>query len=103
MDKIFFTVTGTKHRYGHKFMEKDMKVHLVKEPDNDYDKEAIKVEVEGLGHIGYVANNPYTVVGECMSAGRIYDRIGDEADGTVLYNIPQGLICTVDMESIIHS
>ena len=39
-----------------------MKVKLVKEPDNEYDKEAIKVEMPGIGHIGYVANSPYTVV-----------------------------------------
>ena len=52
-----------------------MKVKLVKEPDNEYDKEAIKVEMPGIGHIGYVANSPYTVVGESYSAGRLYDKI----------------------------
>lgn len=40
--------------------------------DNEADKEAIRVEMEGLGLIGYVASSPYTVQGESMSAGRIY-------------------------------
>ena len=30
MKKTYFTITGTKHRYGHEFMEKGMKVKLVK-------------------------------------------------------------------------
>lgn len=32
----------------------------------------IKVTYEGLGKIGYVANSSYTVIGESMSAGRLY-------------------------------
>ena len=38
-----------------------------------YDKEAISVNLAGLGKIGYVANSPYTVLGESYSAGRLYD------------------------------
>ena len=34
----------------------------------------------------YVANSPYTVAGESYSAGRLYDKIGDTAEGTVLYS-----------------
>ena len=36
------------------------KVKLVKEPDNEYDSEAIKAELPGLGCAGYVANSPHT-------------------------------------------
>ncbi|MDY5521411.1 MAG: HIRAN domain-containing protein [Agathobacter sp.] len=89
MEKMYFTIAGMKHHYGNEFMEAGMEVKLVKEPDNEVDnevdKEAIKVELEGLGLIGYVANSPYTVLGESMSAGRIYDKIGDEAIGIILY------------------
>ena len=46
MKRIFFTITGTKHYFGHEFIEPKMTVKLVKEPDNDYDREAIKVEME---------------------------------------------------------
>ena len=68
MGKLYFTIAGTNHYYGTEFMEPGMEVNLVKEPDNEFDKEAIKVEMEGLGHVGYVANSPYTVLGESMSA-----------------------------------
>ena len=92
MEKIYFTITGTQHHYGKEFIEPNMEVKLVKEPDNEHDKEAIKVEMEGLGAIGYVANSPYTVKGESMSAGRLYDRIGDVAYGVVKYVLPQGIL-----------
>lgn len=77
MAKVFITLTGTKHYFGNDFLEKGTKIRLEKEPDNEYDKEAIKVTYEGLGKIGYVANSSYTVIGESMSAGRLYDKIGD--------------------------
>ena len=95
MKILYFTVTGTNHRYGHKFAEPGMKVKLVKEPDNEYDKEAIKVEMSGLGQIGYVANSPYTIVGESYSAGRLYDKIGDEEEGEILYKLSNALLCTI--------
>lgn len=42
MAEIYFTIAGTNHRYGQDFLEPKMKVKLVKEPDNEYDKEAIR-------------------------------------------------------------
>jgi len=98
MEKIYFTITGTQHHYGQKYFEPKMEVKLVKEPDNEYDKEAIKVEMEGLGLVGYVANSPYTVQGESMSAGRLYDRIGDTAVGVVKYVLTQGVLCELIVE-----
>lgn len=73
-EEAFITLTGTKHYFGNDFLEKGTKIRLEKEPDNEYDKEAIKVTYEGLGKIGYVANSSYTVIGESMSAGRLYDK-----------------------------
>ena len=73
-----------------------MEVKLVKDPDNDYDKEAIKVELEGVGQIGHVANSPYTVVGESISAGRLYDKIGDTADAKIKYIMATGILCTLE-------
>lgn len=93
MSKTYFTITGTHHYFGDEFIEPGMEVKLVKEPDNEHDKEAIKAELEGLGKIGYVANSPYTVLGDSMSAGRLYDRIKDEAYGKVKYVLPQGVLC----------
>lgn len=90
--KIYFTIAGTSHYYGKDFFEKDMKVQLVKEPDNEYDREAIKVELEGLGVVGYVANSPYTVCGQSYSAGRLYDKIGDTVEGTIMYVFQGGVL-----------
>ena len=96
MEKIYFTITGINHYYGKDLFEKDMIVKLVKEPDNEYDKEAIKVELEGLGKVGYVANSPTTVVGESYSAGRLYDKIGDTAQGSVLYVLNGSVLCVTE-------
>ena len=96
MKRIYFTITGTNHYYGLDFFEPKMTVRLIKEPDNKCDKEAIRVELEGLGKVGYVANSTYTVIGESFSAGRLYDKMGDTAEGTVLYKLPRGVLCYLD-------
>ena len=93
MKSTYFTITGTNHYYGLDFFEPKMTVHLVKEPDNLHDKEAIRVELEGLGKVGYVANSTYTVLGESFSAGRLYDKIGEAAEGMVLYKLRNGVLC----------
>lgn len=99
MTKVFITLTGTKYYYGADFLKKGMKVKLEKEPDNKYDKEAIKVTYEGLGKIGYVANSSYTVIGESMSAGRLYDKIADTACAKVVLVTPTGILCKVCKKS----
>ncbi|MDO4869707.1 MAG: HIRAN domain-containing protein [Bacillota bacterium] len=96
MTKIYFTIAATKYHYGQDIFEKGMTVRLVKEPENDHDREAIKVEAEGLGQVGYVANSPWTVEGESYSAGRLYDKIGDTAEGTVMYVLEKGILCQLN-------
>ena len=99
MKKIYFTITGTKYRYGHDFLKPRMTVRLVKEPKNQYDKEAIRVEMKnGLGHVGYVANSIYTVKGDCWSAGRLHDQIGKKAKGTVEIVLPDAVICRLNQK-----
>ena len=78
-----------------KDFSKGMKVKLEKEPDNEYDKEAIQVKVKGLGKVGYVANSPFTVKGESMSAGRLYDKISDKAKGKVVFVVDGGVVCRI--------
>lgn len=96
MNEVFFTITGTRHYHGTEFMKEGMKVKLEKDPDNTHDKEAIKVLIHGIGQVGSVANSPYTVVGESMSAGRLYDKIGDTAEGEILYILPDGVLCVLN-------
>ncbi|MBQ6158146.1 MAG: HIRAN domain-containing protein [Thermoguttaceae bacterium] len=101
MKKIFFTIVGVKYRYGDKVLKPEMAVRVVKEPDNKADREAIRAELEGLGRIGYVANSTHTVIGESYSAGRLYDKIGDTAEGTVLYILPHGVLCSLNPETLL--
>lgn len=93
--KKYFTLTGTRYYLGKDFIHPGMKVRLYKEPENAYDREAIRVECEGLGKIGYVANSVYTVIGDSLSAGRLYDRIGNTARAEVLAVTERGILCVV--------
>jgi hypothetical protein len=98
MKEVYFTITGMNHYYGSDFMKKGMKVKLVKEPDNEHDKEAIRVELKGLGKIGYVANSPYTVIGDSMSAGRMYDLMKKKARGKVVLVTEKGILCRLKVD-----
>lgn len=100
MKKMYFTITGTKHYHGQEFLKKGMTVQLVKEPDNEYDKEAIRVIMKGLDKIGYVANSPYTTLGDSFSAGRLYDKIGKVAEGKILYLLSDGVFCCVTKKHV---
>lgn len=101
MSKIYFTLTGTNHYFGKEFLKKGAKIRLEKEPDNEYDKEAIKVLYEGLGKIGYVANSFNTVLGDSMSAGRIYDKIGKKAKVALVTD--HGTICSISKKSLLDN
>ena len=94
-DRIYFTITGTNFRYGQDFFEPGQRVTLIKDPDNEYDSEAIKVEMAGLGQVGWVANSVGTKLGESWSAGRLYDKIFDAGIGEVVYVLPRGVVCVL--------
>lgn len=59
------------------------KVDLVKQPDNEYDGEAIAVVVNGVQD-GYVSAFYKTRKPETVSAGRIFDRFADSIEGVVV-------------------
>ena len=94
-NKMYITIAGTEFRHGSDFLGKGDILSLVKEPDNEYDTEAIAVKVSPLGKIGYVANSVRTRIGETMSAGRLYDKIGDEAAAVVTFVLEQGIVAEV--------
>lgn len=96
---IYITITGTCHYHGQEFIEPGMTIHLIKDPDNEYDREAIRAEMDGLGKIGYVTNSPHTVLGESYSAGRLYDKIDDDGCAQVMYVLPNGILCKVYTDS----
>ena len=96
--KRYITVTGLCHYYGEHPFALGQKVTLVKEPANPYDREAIRVELPGLGKVGYVANSTHTVAEGCLSAGRLYDKIGDTARAKVKYILDDAVVCKVCKE-----
>ena len=63
-----FTITAT-HFYDKEIVEGDI-VDLIAEPDNSYDRDAIRVEKDGKT-VGFVANSPYSVAGGTKRATEI--------------------------------
>lgn len=56
------------------------------------------VVLPGLGKIGYVANSPYTVVGESYSAGRLYDKIDDNVKAKIILITEKGILCKLKIK-----
>ena len=59
-----FMVVGMRFRGGHKFKKSDI-ITLELEPSNTYDKNAIKVMVDGI-HKAYVAKNENVSIGDLI-------------------------------------
>lgn len=89
----FVTITGVNYCYGMKPFEVGRVIKLVKEPDNDYDSEAIRAELPFIDKIGYVANSPNTVAKGTFSAGRVYDMFENETLAQILFVTHASVIC----------
>lgn len=102
MEKTYFvTITGLNHYYGQKPFEVGRVIKLIKEPDNDYDNEAIVAFLPFIDKIGYVANSTNTVYQGTISAGRLYDKIDDYAYGKVMFITHSSAIALVlDKEDV---
>ena len=60
-----------------------MSLKLVKEPDNDFDKDAIAVYAQDK-KVGYVANNDYTKFELTSAASELQDKIENVSQGEFL-------------------
>ena len=96
MKEMFITVTGFRNYSGAEPFRIGRLVRCAKEPDNAYDKEAIRCTMPMLGTVGYVANSWGTVAGGTMSAGRVYDRVGKRFYARVLFTTGSKIICRVE-------
>lgn len=85
MSSIFITITGQRYYLGLKPFKVGRVIKLVKEPENDYDSEAIRAELPFIDTIGYVANSANTVYEGTYSAGRLYDKIGSCAYARIMF------------------
>ena len=59
-------------------------VDLIKEPDNEHDGDAIRVEFQG-STVGYVANSPYTLIDEAKSASEIKNLFEERTKAKILF------------------
>ena len=91
----FITITGLNHYYDKKPFEINRILKLVKEPKNEYDNEAIRAELPYIGTVGYVANSTNTVFKGTVSAGRLYEHIGDYAYAQVIFVTHSSVIALV--------
>lgn len=92
---LYFTINAVNMYHGIKPFKVGSIVKLVKEPENDYDCEAIRVELRYAGQSGYVANSVNTVSKGTHSAGRLYDKILDTDYGRVIFIIGESAIAKI--------
>lgn len=92
----YVTITGFGHYYDKKPFAIGNLIRCRKEPDNRHDSEAIQCTLPMLGTVGYIANSAHTVAGGTMSAGRLYDKVGEKFYVRVLFTTNSKIICRVE-------
>ncbi|MBQ7117362.1 MAG: DNA-binding protein [Clostridia bacterium] len=95
MESFFITVTGIKNYYGFKPFKVGKLFKIRKEFENNYDSEAIVAELPFIDTVGYVANSVHTVYDGTVSAGRLYDKIGDYAYARTMFITHSSVIALV--------
>lgn len=95
LEGTFVTVTGISHYNGVRPYEIGKMLVCQKEPSNPFDTEAIMVLDKGNHKVGYIANGTNTKLNGTMSAGRLYDRLGDFCVIEVCFSTKKEVICQV--------
>ena len=94
-EDMYITLVSMRHFFGVKPFKKDGILKLIKEKDNNYDDEAIKVEMRHAGQVAYVSNSTNTVIRGTMSAGRIYDLFKQTTHAKILFITRESIIAQV--------
>ena len=95
MQDTCITIVGFSNYFGKEPFRIGAEFTCVKEPDNAFDGEAIKVIFPVLGTVGYVANGVNTKANGTFTAGRIYDKVGDRFTVKVLFSTNTKIIAQV--------
>ena len=95
MKEQYITITGMNHYYDLKPFKIGRRLKCIKDPDNDYDDEAIKVVLKHVGTVGYVANSVYTVIRGTRSAGAIAHLVNSSFIVEVMFITGSRVICKV--------
>lgn len=77
--KRYINITGIYNYQGLAPFSEGTIVDLIKEPDNPYDRYAIRVDINGET-VGYVANSKYTLIKEVASAEEIKNTSSTQAE-----------------------
>lgn len=84
-DKSLINIAGTKFYRQSGPLKEGVVVDLIKEPDNEHDANAIRVELNGET-VGYVGNGEMTVPEGIKSASQIKDEFADRTKAEVLFH-----------------
>ena len=95
MKEKYVTITGMNHYYGLTPFKVGKKLKCVKEPDNPYDDEAIKVVMKEVGKVVYIANSPYTKATGTLGAGGIGGYVKKKFKVEVMFITSSKVICRV--------
>lgn len=91
-----FTIVGI-HAYGNRrFLQNGTAIKIYKEPENEYDPYAVRVEIDGVGCIGHIANSARTIRLGCTSSKEICDMIGTCASAIIVEAYPQYAIAVLN-------
>lgn len=82
---MFITITGSDHYMGVDSYKINQELILIKDKNNSYDDEAIKVVTENGATCGYVANSIDTVARGTHSAGYVYCSIKEHQKCKVVF------------------
>ena len=95
MNQKFITINHLDLFESTEFIRPGDQITLKKDLNNPYDDEAIVVKSASGVKIGYVANSVCTVARGTYSAGRIYDQIGEEAEGKICFVLEEAEIASL--------
>ena len=95
MNEIFVTIVGTSHRFGASHLKRGTVLKLSKEPENLFDPCAISASLPALGVVGYVANNPSTIIEGTTDANGVYSLLGDTCYCQIALKCDKGLIAKI--------
>lgn len=95
MKELYVTITGTTHYYGMRPFSIGKRIKCIKEKNNPFDNEAIKVTMKELGTVGYIANNPVTKATGTYSAGALQDKVKKKFHVEVMFITQSKVICRV--------
>ena len=95
MNATYISIVGFEQYFGMEPFKIGALLTCRKDPDNEYDDEAIAVFRSGTGKVGFIANSVHTKANGTSSAGRIYDSVGDKFTVTVRFTTRNCVIAEI--------